>query len=80
MCTLWTTTTPTKNQNSRGSRIRPGRDALRAGVDRRAATCDSASGPTPTLSAPSSGHILAYRGSHMADPSAKLSGSPNELI
>ena len=47
-------TTLTKNQKSRGSRIRRDRDALgSAGVARRVATEDSASGPTPTFSATS---------------------------
>src|SRR5262245_31414649 len=79
---LWITATATKNQYRRGCRIRLVREAVgSAGVACHTATCGSASGPTPTLSAPSSDHVLAHRGSHAAvPPAAKSSGSPCELI
>src|SRR5262245_16024933 len=82
MWTLWITVTATKNQNSRGCRIRLVRDTIgSAGVACHAANCGSACGPAPTLSAPSSDHILAHKGSHAAvPPAAKSSGSPCELI
>jgi hypothetical protein len=80
---LWITATLTKNQKSRGSRIRSAREQVSSagGVALRAAACESDSGATPTLRGPPFGHILAHRGSHAAvPPAAKSSGSPCELI
>lgn len=78
---LWITVTLTKNQYSRGSRIRLDRGALGSdGVAGLAAACDAAPRPTLTLSAASLRSPLDHSGSHAAVPSVKSSGSPCELI
>src|SRR4029453_5861245 len=80
MWMLWITMTLTKNQKSRGSRIRRDRDALgSAGVPPPWATQDPPPPPPPPSRRPH-GHPLDYRGSHAAVPSVKLSGSPCELM